>query len=89
MVALATLTESPPPTAPTASTALFVDPSGRRFAMETAPRTVGLLFSAPEAGQAILHRLIAAAVPMATAPTAAHAVPGQIRPGFRREPGAR
>ena len=60
-VALATLTESSPPDA------LFIDPAGRRFAIETAPRTVGLLFSAPEAGQAILRRLIAAAVPVATA----------------------
>jgi hypothetical protein len=87
-VALATLTEISPPAAPTA---LFVNPAGRRFAIETAPRTVGLLFSAPEVGQTILHRLIAAAAPVPTASAAVRAPvpPRGIRPGFRRDPGAR
>jgi hypothetical protein len=79
-VALATLTVSSPPAAPQA---LFVDPAGRRFAIETAPRTVGLLFSAPEAGQAILHRLIAAAVPVAATTAAAVRAPAP-RPRARR-----
>jgi hypothetical protein len=63
-LALVRLTESAPAAEPAA---LFVDRAGRRFAIETAPRTVGLLFSAPEAGQAILQRLVAAAVPVTTA----------------------